>query len=653
MYRFQRLPGLAAFILEHHLEAYVREQVRLSRLYQVPLLKLLERQYSEEQIVAFSIASSGAFLKRLAANEGYEQLHESITSWLADQLEIVQQAEVAAEDITLVNHIRGQALKKWIPACEQDLTAALELAGEIDNLLLGAITTGTNTYIQLLKQRISEETYLSRKLIEASPAIIFLYDTQTGRELFVSGKVEEVMGFTPEELKAKGENVLAELTHPEDLPRLVAHLEEVQKDNSDRTYQIEYRFRHKDGSYRWLRTYETIFRRNEKGQVLEMLGSSFEITREKEIELALQKRESQLLEAQQLAHIGSYEWNILRNESVNTPEVYRIFELNADQRFEQFMDHVHPADKKRVEAALMEAFRTGDYACEYRYIKNNLEKVIWSVGKVTFRDGRPESMIGTVQDITAIRRMEKELSEKSEALERSNESLKQFASVASHDLKEPLRKISTFTDIVLEQEENRLTEYARIQLQKVQSSARRMLQMINDILAYSSGTMEAAQTVSLQSLLEECMDLLEQPIQEKGALILSDGLPEASVAPAQFRQLFLNLLSNALKFQKAGSPPEIQVTHRYCSHRDLAGIPLPYAARYLKICFSDNGIGFPPEYAEKIFGLFSRLHSQSAYEGTGLGLSICKRVAESHGGRITALAKASGGAEFQLIIPVE
>jgi PAS domain S-box-containing protein len=649
MYRYQHLPGFARFILNERLEEFVREQLRLAYQTKVPVIEPLLSRFSEEELIELSKKTSTEYLEFLAENRAYDQIKNSSEKWLQDQLEIVGKFQIVAPDITLINYLRQQAFKKLIPAYTSSLEKALELSSEIDTLILGAVTTATDIYVDILKGTIEEESLFSTKLIAASPAITFLFDIVHNKELFISGKVAEVMGYTPDELLAMGNNAIMQLTHPEDLETVAASMEAMVTENTDSVRQMEYRFLHRNGSYRWLRTYYVIFKRDEMGLPLELLGKTFEITSEKETALALEKREQQLLEAQALAHIGSYEWNIKENHSSNTPEVYKIFEMDHNQRYEEFMAHVHPDDIEKVKEAIAQSFTTGDYDCEYRYVKGGREKVIWSLGKLEFENGTPKRMVGTVQDVTEIKRMERELVEKTKQLEQSNRSLQQFASVASHDLKEPLRKISMFADMVMESEEKNISDKSMDKLERMQTSAKSMMTMIQDILSFSLlEEKQQREKTNLGAIMKEILELLEERIEEKKATIRYANLPDVYIIPSQFRQMLQNLISNALKFSRKGIEARIEIKSEWI-YRPLEH--LKPAAKYLQLAICDNGIGIEKEYVDTIFDLFKRLHSKAEYEGSGLGLAIAKRIVDNHDGMITVHSDPGKGTCFYITIP--
>lgn len=649
MYRYQHLPGFAQFILEQHITHFAKEQLDLSLALNIPLLTNLLQRFTNDELQELSKKGSIEYLVHLKENRADDQIRESSEKWMKDELEVIGKFQITGQDITLITYVRQQALRKFIPLYTNNIQKALELSREIDTWILGATTTAIDIYVSILKDKIEEESLLSNKLIAASPAITFLFDIVHNKEIFVSGKVEEVMGYSPDELLKMGENVLLQLTHPEDIEVIGKALEELVASNTDAVGQVEYRFLHKEGIYRWLRTYYVVFKRDDFSNPVELLGKTFEITSEKETALALAKREQQLLEAQELAHIGSYEWNIKESYSVNTSEVYKIFEMDSGQRYEEFMTHVHPDDVQKVKDAIAFSFKTGQYDCEYRYVKNGKEKVIWSLGKVEFENDQPVRMVGTVQDITEIKAIEKELLEKTKQLEQSNKSLEQFASVASHDLKEPLRKISMFADMVLEAEKDNLSENSKEKLIRMQASSKSMMQMIQDILSFSM--LESRQQkakVNLNDVLKAVTDLLDERIKAKNAQIGYGQLPEAYIIPSQFRQMLQNLISNALKFSKKDVPPKIIIEHNWIFAPVKNSKP---ASKYLQLKICDNGIGIEKEYLDTIFDLFKRLHPKAEYEGSGLGLAITKRIIDNHEGLIEVSSNPGKGTCFHITIP--
>jgi two-component system CheB/CheR fusion protein len=241
------------------------------------------------------------------------------------------------------------------------------------------------------------------------------------------------------------------------------------------------------------------------------------------------------------------------------------------------------------------------------------------------------------------------LSETNSQLERSNFDLMQFASVASHDLKEPLRKIQAFGNILHAKIKDRLSESELSYFSKIISASNRMQALIDDVLTLSKlSNNSVKEKIDLNRVIKQIIDDLEITILEKNAVITTDTLPIVEAVPGQMHQVFQNLISNALKFTNKRKPV-IKISQKPVStkHFDLFGIP---ENGYVYIQVTDNGIGFEDEYREKIFGIFQRLHGRN-YEGTGIGLAIARKILENHGGFIFANGSLNKGAIFHIFIP--
>ncbi len=242
----------------------------------------------------------------------------------------------------------------------------------------------------------------------------------------------------------------------------------------------------------------------------------------------------------------------------------------------------------------------------------------------------------------AIAHFEKELTLRTSRLESSNRELQQFAYIASHDLQEPLRKISAFGDRLVAHSYEALDEKSRDYLARMQSAAGRMKQLIEDLLNYSRVTTQATPfaPVSLDELIEETLVMLDLRIAETGGQVTIEGeLPAVDGDRSQLRQLFQNLLSNAVKYHQADLPPQVII-----SARELADVRA-------EITVTDNGIGFDEKYLDRIFLPFQRLHTRDEYEGTGIGLAISQKIVHRHGGTITARSRPGAGSSFTITLP--
>ena len=267
-----------------------------------------------------------------------------------------------------------------------------------------------------------------------------------------------------------------------------------------------------------------------------------------------------------------------------------------------------------------------------------------------------EQLLVTFNDYTSLRKSQLDLQETVQALERSNTNLEDFAHAASHDMKEPLRKILTYTDKLRTTLGPRMTEAEFKMCERVLLSAERMQILVDDLLEFSQVSTEPAklEVVDLNEKIERVLADLELPIEEKKAEIITHSLPSLTGNRRQLQQLFHNLIGNALKYSRPGVPPRIEITCRVAYGREFfARIPPELANnRFYLIEVSDNGIGFEPQYAEQIFKMFQRLHGKSEYSGTGVGLSIARKVVQNHDGYIWAEGELQRGATFKVLLPV-
>jgi len=258
------------------------------------------------------------------------------------------------------------------------------------------------------------------------------------------------------------------------------------------------------------------------------------------------------------------------------------------------------------------------------------------------------------KDITERKRAEEAINRKAAELARSNAELEQFAYVASHDLQEPLRKIQAFGDRLKAKCDAVNLQDGRDYLERMQGAAARMQTLINDLLTFSR-VISASQPfvpVDLNSVIKGVLSDLEVRIEQTGAKVEVAELPAIEADPLQMRQLFQNLIGNALKFQPPKGQPLIRIQGRILKSA-FAGTPEedPYAEQ-CELTIRDNGIGFDEKYLDKIFAVFQRLHGRNEYEGTGVGLAVCRRITDRHGGNINARSKPGEGATFVVTVPV-
>jgi light-regulated signal transduction histidine kinase (bacteriophytochrome) len=262
-------------------------------------------------------------------------------------------------------------------------------------------------------------------------------------------------------------------------------------------------------------------------------------------------------------------------------------------------------------------------------------RVLRSAEAVRATNERLASVNGELESLNAA------LERRAAELARSNSELEQFASIASHDLQEPLRKVRTFTQQLTVTDADQLSDKGRDYLERANAAAERMQRLIEDLLKFSRVATHGRpfEPVDLQEVVRGVLDDLELEVERSGAVVRVGDLPTIDGDEPQLRQLMQNLISNALKFRREDVAPELE-------------IGASTGEGSVEITVRDNGIGFEPQYSGRIFRVFERLHGRSRYTGTGIGLALCRKIAERHGGTIVADGEPGAGATFTVTLPV-
>lgn len=294
---------------------------------------------------------------------------------------------------------------------------------------------------------------------------------------------------------------------------------------------------------------------------------------------------------------------------------------------------------------------------EETYSDRTGKKVWIQTTKVPLWDssGKVAGLVGIDREITEKKQAEEDLKKYTHKLEETNKALQDFAYIASHDLQEPLRKVKTFGDRLKSKYNDVLLDQGQDYLNRMQNAADRMQQLIDGLLSYSRLTTESIpfSFVDLKQVIHEVLSDLEIAIEEaKGSLEIGE-LTTIEADSLKMRQLFQNLIGNALKFQREGISPVIKIYGRFLKERRMSHEDTTFGEKLYQITVEDNGIGFDEKHLDRIFGMFQRLHGRSAYKGTGVGLAICKKIAEQHGGSVTAKSKLNEGASFIITIPAK
>lgn len=371
-------------------------------------------------------------------------------------------------------------------------------------------------------------------------------------------------------------------------------------------------------------------------------------------------------EANNLAEIvggfGSWQYNLETNSYIFSDNEYRLLGCEP-QSFtassEAFYKFVHPEDLDYViENSKSVQEETILLPFTYRIIRKDGEiRYFRASGRVVTVASGERTHIGTTSDVTEQVYAQKFIEDRNRELESSNKELTAFNYIASHDLQEPLRKIETFLSRLVSKDYDNLSKSGQQYVGSIQSSAKRMRILIEDLLQFSrtNKAEKVFEESDLNTLLDNVKQELAQAIEDKKGSIENDILPSLHVIPFQIQQLFTNLINNSLKYSKTDISPIIQISSKVVTAVDEELLPHTTTnnSKYHKITFRDNGIGFDQEYSKKIFILFNRLHNKNEYDGTGIGLAICKKIVENHKGYIFANSAIGEGATFIVYLPLE
>jgi PAS domain S-box-containing protein len=398
--------------------------------------------------------------------------------------------------------------------------------------------------------------------------------------------------------------------------------------------------------------------RGRDGTILYYEGTVEDITTRKAIEESLQRAQEEYRELYETAPFGYHEINgegiIVR---VNQTEADLLGYSKDEMIGRPVFDFVNERETSREAIREKIKGKRGLFGFErqYRRKDGNLIDVYIQDRLLVDDQGRTVGIRSTVQDITERKKAEEKLVTFATRLEQSNRELQDFASVASHDLQEPLRKIQAFGDRLKTKCSESLSDVGRDYVERMQNAAQRMQTLINDLLTFSrvSSKAQCFKPIDLTKVAHEVISDLETSIEQSRGRVEVGDLPTIDADPLQIRQLLQNLIGNALKFHREEELPVVKIYGRLLSEREQHLAEKNLTGEFCELRVEDNGIGFDEKYLGHIFTVFQRLHGRDTYEGTGVGLAVCRKIAERHGGIITAKSTPGQGSTFIVTLLVK
>lgn len=455
--------------------------------------------------------------------------------------------------------------------------------------------------------------------------------------------------------------------HPDEREAVQKSIYDVINSQSSQ-WTAEYRFQKANGEYAYVLDRAYVLH-DEFNTPFRMLGSIVDITRLKEAEREVASNIAQRKFLAESVPLVIWMAGIDRQVDFVNRQFEEYTGIHAADAIRgKWRESIHAEDMRGLNDAWAKAAHSmADFQLEVRMLKAdgahhwNLLRARMRRDEqgdlmdwlITFVDIHEQKVVNEVLEMKVAQRT-MELQQMNEELEASNNDLQQFASVASHDLQEPLRKIQMFSKLIKDKYADVLDAAGADYLSRVLHASGRMRTLITDVLNFSrlSANNYSFEETDLNIIVDAILDDLEITILEKKAVVVKDKLPVLEVIPGQIRQVFQNLISNSLKFMREGVQPQITIRACAVNERSLTAMP-DVNGGYYRLTITDNGIGFDGKFKSAIFTLFQRLHSKDKFEGSGIGLAITKKIIDKHHGLITADSKEGEGATFTLILPVK
>jgi signal transduction histidine kinase len=589
-------------------------------------------RYSEKDKVALSYIHTNGYanlksqLQRLSFQWKSKQNRDSLRQLFKGFESLM------AEEKQIMN-----ALQKF--SDYDDPVLKLTAEGVVENVVLPQTETLNNALLNIVteerKLRLAEEEKLAKAFRLFWGAVVFLAFTMVVIGLILSRYLTSIIVKPVRQIRKiiydLGRGVTNKIEHPDKTNEIGEMVHAVNQLSDKLRYTAE--FAQKTGERKFDEPFQPLSEDDTLGKALVMMRDN------------LRSVDESLNLAQHIAKLGSFEYNIDTGKTFCSDELYRIFELAPSSITSpihaSFFECFFPDDREAIRQLALNSLQSGEpFQLECRIMcKSGIVKTLFFHANLAKNEsGQVIKFYGIVQDITERKKAEQQLETRNNELQLKNKELEQFAYVTSHDLQEPLRTISSFVDQFQKIYKDSLDERGQKFLHYIVQATDRMRTLIKDLLDYSRiGRKKSLAPVDCNEVMNMVLADLHIAIKESGAEIKTGELPVIRGYTTELKQLFQNLIINAIKFRKKEVHPEIEIV----SQQVRSGY---------EFMIKDNGIGIPEEHNERIFVIFQRLHTRTEYEGSGIGLSHCKKIVELHGGRIWVKSNPGEGSTFHFTI---
>ena len=635
----------AKYLREERLRDMSVYNLQLVKTIDVPLVKLMQNKgllkgLDDEETIKMSMESNRRALLALEDGTAYQNATITLQQWKEDKLPGIGKHEIQPVDLILAYAIQKKGYQHFLKEFAPDSSEALSILAELEDFQTkvqnDALVMLFNIQKETEKQLRETETRFRLMIQNVKDYSIFMLDLDGNIKTWNEG-AERIKGYNASEVIGKHFSIFyTEEDRENNIPAL--NLELARKNGH---FEAEGRRVRKNGSVYWADvTLSAIY--DEKGKLIGFSKLTRDITRQKqaaeELKAVNNFLDSVLENIPNMVFVkDALDLRFMRfNKSGEALLGYSKKELIGKNDYDFFPKEQADAFTEKDNAVLSQ-HNIIDIPEELIDTKNGPRWLHTKKIPILSPAGRPLYLLGISEDITNVRKSKLELENKSKELERSNAELEQFAYVASHDLQEPLRTISSYVQLLESRYKDKLDSDAKEFIDFAVDGSKRMRQLINSLLEYSRvNRVKPFEWIDLNEVMAETKNDMKDQIKQSGAVIKHNGLPKIYGDYVLIGQLFQNLIGNAIKFH-GEEKPEIKISSKRKNGSYVFSV-------------EDNGIGIPKEYSEKIFIIFQRLNNREKYPGTGIGLSICKKIVEKHGGKIWVESEPGKGSSFYFTI---
>jgi len=557
---------------------------------------------------------------------------------------------------TIEFYYNNEGINDWFHHSIVKLNDGFILTGEI-------ITERKKNELEIHARTIElkESKELLQNIADAIPDMISVQEYPSRKVIYFNREPYSISGLNADELSKKTIEDRHKLVNPEDLPALQKYADSFKTLSNGDIATVEYRVINDLNEWIWLSARGKVFERDKKGNVISIVVVVQNINAQKKGEEEIAKQHNILKQAEELARIGSWEYNIKTKEFQWSDGMYTLFNMKKGKHVKPaiYLDHVIEKERDVAEKLVNDIEISFQPFEETMYFKidGDIKAIKIKATPLKNNKGEIEKILGVNMDVTASLESGKKIMDLNDTLlfmnqklNSLNSELRSFNSITANNYNETLRHVYINLETIITSDARHLSDTSRANIRRAQSAVQKMKLLTNDIHNYLElyDARIKKELISPKIILQAILRQVNVKIEEANAKIEIGEFPVLSADPILFSRLLTNLIDNSIKFRKPGEEPVVKIKHTKIHELEDVSVPLK-GMPYTIITVTDNGIGF--ENTEKIFELFTQLPDEVKHKGSGMGLAICKKIMEMHGGYIIVEAEPGKGASFHCFFP--